>query len=496
MEKVISILDPSLPRRAHLVGIGGSGMRALARVLLGKAWRLSGSDPAIGPDDPLAKAGICCFSSHLADQVSADVECVIQSSAISAANPELCRAAEIGIPVLTYAQMLGLLMLGHRGLAVAGTHGKSTTTAMAADILLAAGCDPTVIYGAASRNGCDGGRAGKGNAVLVEACEFRRNFHHLHPHDAAILNIEPDHFDCYDSRADLEAAFVRFAALLPADGRLIVPWGDLAVERVAAMAGCRIETFGQDERADWVAANVQRDGGRHSFDLVYRGRKLGRIELSVFGRHNVLNALAAAALAADMGRSSVGNGLCAIPGPTERHGVRSLQEVPPEKIITGLSQFRGLRRRLEPMGTAGGVIFWDDYAHHPTEISTTLQTVREVVPNAPLCCLFQPHQALRTARLLDELALSLQNAERVLIADIFRAREGPPQPGEITTADLAARTRALGQDVPGLHAPVDIQQFLQTHLTPGDVLVVMGAGDIGRIGHGLLDWFRKHRTAG
>ena len=170
--------------------------------------------------------------------------------------------------------------------------------------------------------------------------------------------------------------------------------------------------------------------------------------------------------------------------------------MPAEKIIAGLSQFRGLRRRLEPLGTAGGVVFWDDYAHHPTEISTTLQTIRQVAPKARVCCLFQPHQALRTARLLDELALSLQNAERVLIADIFRAREGPPQPGEITAADLAARTRALGQDVPGLHAPVDIQQFLQTQLTPGDVLVVMGAGDIGRIGYGLMDWFREHRTAG
>ena len=170
--------------------------------------------------------------------------------------------------------------------------------------------------------------------------------------------------------------------------------------------------------------------------------------------------------------------------------------VPAEKIISGLSQFRGLRRRLEPLGTAGGVVFWDDYAHHPTEISTTLQTIREVAPQARVCCLFQPHQALRTARLLDELAFSLQNAERVLIADIFRAREGPPQPGEITAADLAARTRALGQDVPGLHAPVDIQQFLQTQLTPGDVLVVMGAGDIGRIGYGLMDWFREHRAAG
>jgi len=465
-------LNTNQPRSAHLVGIGGSGMRALARVLLDKGWRLSGSDLAIQGDDPLQRAGICCFTGHSAEQLPTDVECVIHSSAVPIANPELRRAAELGIPLLSYAEMLGQLTAGHHGLAIAGTHGKSTTTAMAAEILMAADCDPTVIYGAAPRDGRDsGGRAGKGRAVLVEACEYRRNFLHLRPHDAAILNIEPDHFDCYDSREALDAAFAHFAALLPADGRLIVPWGDETVRRAAAEVACRSETFGEDERADWASARVRGQGGRYGFDLTHRGGTLGRIELGVFGRHNVSNSLAAAALAAGC-------------------------EVPSESIVKGLSRFCGLRRRLEPMGMAGGVSFWDDYAHHPSEIRTTLQTIREVAPTARICCLFQPHQALRTARLLDELALRLQNAERVLIADIFRAREAPPQGGEITAVDLAARTRALGQDVPALHAPLDIQQYLQTHLTPGDVMVVMGAGDIGRIGYGLMDWLRENRAAG
>ena len=470
-------------RKAHLVGIGGSGMRALAQVLVGRGWRLSGSDLEIDGDDPLVKAGIRCFSGHVAEQVGIDIECVIHSSAIPAANPELCRAVEAGIPVVSYAEMLGRLMQRRHGLAVAGTHGKSTTTAMAAEILVAAGCDPTVVHGAAPRNGRDSGRSGNGNTVLVEACEFRRNFLHLRPQDAVILNLEPDHFDCYESREALESAFAHFAAMLPAGGRLIVPWGDEAVQRVAATAGCRIETFGAVDlpgfdrwssllpAPDWAAVNVRGRRGRYGFDLVHAGRKLGRVELSVVGRHNVTNALAAAALAAGCG-------------------------LPPEEINAGLSQFRGLRRRLEPIGSAGGIVFWDDYAHHPTEISTTLQTIREVLPDSRVCCLFQPHQALRTACLLDELAFSLQNAERVLIADIFRAREGPPQPGEIAAAALAARTRALGQDVPGLHAPAEIQQFLQAQLAPGDILVVIGAGDIGRIGYGLLDWFREHRAAG
>ena len=233
-ESAASVSGIGRARRAHLVGIGGSGMRALSRVLLDRHWRLSGSDLAIGSDDLLRKAGVCCYSGHAAEQVSAEVECVIHSSAVSDANPELRQAAKLGIPVFSYAEMLGQLTAGHRSLAVAGTHGKSTTTAMAAEILVTAGSDPTVIYGAVPRDGRDGGRAGNGNIVLVEACEFRQNFLHLHPHDAVILNIEPDHFDCYDSREALEAAFARFAALLPIDGRLIVPWSDLAVRRIAA----------------------------------------------------------------------------------------------------------------------------------------------------------------------------------------------------------------------------------------------------------------------
>ncbi len=216
---------------------------------------------------------------------------------------------------------------------------------------------------------------------------------------------------------------------------------------------------------------MQSERGRYSFDLIHRGEKLSRIELAVPGKHNVLNALAAAALA-------------------------SVNDCPVEAIVAGLASFRGLKRRLECIYNTDGLAIWDDYAHHPTEISTALATIREISPHSRIFCVFQPHQASRTARLLDELALSLQNAERVLIADIFRAREGPPRPGEVTAADLAARTSAAGQEVFGSHALPDIQEYLQKQLSPGDTLVVMGAGDIGRIGYGLVDWFREHRAAG
>jgi UDP-N-acetylmuramate--alanine ligase len=457
-------------------------MRSLAQVLLQKGWRLSGSDRATRCDDPLARTGVRIFAEHAAENVSADVAIVIHSSAVPDDNPELLRAAKLRIPVISYAEMLGLLMQGRRGLAVAGTHGKSTTTAMAAEILMVAGRDPTFVYGASPCGGGEGGRAGNSSIVLVEACEYRQNFLHLHPHDAVILNIEADHFDCYRTREALDGAFRRFTALLPPAGTLVVPWGRADCQSAAFLAGwqpaprCRIETFGLSDQADWRAVNLQSIQGRYAFDLVHKANCLGRVELAVFGRHNVLNALAAAALAAING--------CAA-----------------EAIVAGLANFRGLRRRMECIFDAAGVAIWDDYAHHPTEISTTLATIREISPKSRVWCLFQPHQASRTAHLLDELALSLQNAERVLIADIFRAREGPAKPGEVTAADLAARTRGTrlrvaGQEVFGSHALTDIQHFLQTHLTSGDVLVVMGAGDIGRIGYGLVDWFRERGAAG
>jgi UDP-N-acetylmuramate--alanine ligase len=316
-------------------------MRSLAHVLLQKDWRLSGSDAAIQCNDPLARAGARVFAGHAAANVGAEVELVIHSSAIADNNPELARAADLGIPIASYAEMLRLLMLDRRGLAVAGTHGKSTTTAMAAEIFMAAGCDPTYIYGAAPCGGGEGGRAGNGPIMLVEACEYQRNFLHLRPHYAVILNVEPDHFDFYLTADDLNDAFCQFVALLPPEGTIIVPSAsstgfsrnltDLPPKGGTTSA---VETFGLDEQADWQAANVQSDHGRYGFDLRQHSDYLGHIELAVYGRHNVANALAAAALAAVNG-------------------------CPAEAIAAGLASFRGLKRRLECIYNADCLSIWE-----------------------------------------------------------------------------------------------------------------------------------------
>ena len=515
------------PQRAHLIGIAGNGMRALADVLLGWGWTLSGSDLnvaafsryggadiLVGSKDPdkhdrqecLPHQGVRLFEGHAAGHLPTDTELVVYSDAVPADNPELRRAAELGIPTLSYFQMLGRLGVGRRTVAVAGTHGKSTTTAMLAHLLVAAGCDPTVVYGATPIGATSGGRAGQGRSVfdvgwversephqkfpedggarfarptlqpcpnsrtdwpchagrndlmLVEACEYRANFLHLRPHQAAILGIEPDHFDCYDLLEQLEDAFWRFAALLTDDGFLLMRHNCPSMRRATAGLRCRVESFGMSSDADW-SAHLRDAGGTPSlrrFEIRRFGHRLCEVELPMPGRHNVLNALAAAALAYE-------NGLSA------------------DQISAGLATFPGLHRRLERLGTWRGAAVIDDYAHHPTEVTAALAAVRDMFPRARVWCVFQPHQASRTARLLDELAASLQNADKVLVGEIFRAREGDPQPGEVTAADLARHAAELGVEVVPGHADVEIRRTLETQLAPGDVLVTLGAGDVGKL---------------
>ncbi len=455
---------------AHLVGALGSGMRSLADVLLGQGWRVTGSDRGAADEPVCARPGFVVRRGHAADNVPADSDLVVHSDAIPPENPELRRAVDLGIPTLSYFQMLGRLMADRRGIAIAGTHGKSTTSAMLAEILVHAGLDPTVCYGAAPLGQPSSGRPGRGHWMVAEACEYRANFLHLRPEHAAILNVEPDHFDCYRSWAELRAAFARFARSAPPHGTLVVNARSTAAIGAAAGVASRVETFGLSPDADWQARSHTSRRGLHAFEIVRRGRAVCEVSLRVPGRHNVENALAAAALAWAAG-------------------------VGPEGIAAGLAQFRGIQRRLERLGTWGGVTLVDDYAHHPTEVAASLRTVRQMWPSRRTWCVFQPHQASRTARLLDELAVSLQNADVVLVADIYRAREPAPRPDEVTAAQLARRARDQGAAVPSWHAADEIVRHLESSLRPGDVLVTMGAGDIRKIADELVERFREDRAA-
>jgi UDP-N-acetylmuramate--alanine ligase len=292
--------------------------------------------------------------------------------------------------------------------------------------------------------------------MLIEACEYRANFLKLRPRHAAILGIEPDHFDCYDSLEQLEGAFRQFAELVPSDGVLLVKHHCASTRRATAGVTCRVESFGTSAEADWSAQSISESEGRFQFTIHHRNQLLCEIQLQTPGRHNMLNALAAAALAWENGATA-------------------------NRIASGLKSFAGLHRRLERLGTWRGVTFIDDYAHHPTEVSAALEAVRAMSPRRRVWCVFQPHQASRTARLLDELAASLQNADRVLVAEIFRAREGEFQPGDVTAADLARRAAELGVNIVPVHSTKEIIDTLETHLVPGDVLVTLGAGDVAKL---------------
>lgn len=450
--------------RAHLIGIGGSGMRSLAVVLRGREWRIGGSDSDPHAAQELSRRGMHVAAGHSARHLPPTTDVVIYSDAVPVHNPERRRAAELGIPALSYAQMLGCLMRGCCGLAVAGTHGKSTTTLMTAQILIDAGLDPTVVAGATPLAKRSGGRAGQSEFVLVEACEYRRNFLHLRPQAAAILGIEPDHFDCYSSFVELEHAFAQFAAQLPPQGLLVARADCAATVRATRAANCRIETFGIAANADWQAVDLRSCRGRYRFWVQRHGERIAQIALRVAGRHNVLNALAAAALSLAAGADG-------------------------RAIEHGLNRFRGVRRRLEVLGLRDGAVLIDDYAHHPTEVTAALSAVREMYPRRRLWLVFQPHQVSRTAHLLDEFAASLQNADKIVVADIVRARERQTS-GEITASDLAARVRLLGGDVDAVHSPEEIVNHLGERLAPDDVLITMGAGNIRNVCDGLVQGLR------
>jgi UDP-N-acetylmuramate--alanine ligase len=506
LNHIISCLRPSMDGRplcAHFVGIGGTGMRALATVLMERGWQITGSDLQPTAAQALASRGVRVSTGHASGNVPVEADLLVYSDAAPADNSERQEGQRRNLMIRSYAELLGELAGesqtdGGHVAAIAGTHGKSTVTAMAAEILIRAGLDPTVICGAAplygnsaqhkvrgaikangSESGANlvrnsakplsetGGRHGLGKFTLLEACEYRDHFLNLRPNLALLLNVEADHFDWYRSLEQLQESYLRFARQTSEDGLIIASQECDVANRIGKAAGRQIVAFGFSRSADWRATNLEHSLGRFRFDIVRHGQKLNHVTLAVAGRHNVLNALAAAALARHCGVSA-------------------------QHIGQGLAAFRGLKRRVEVRQRWGGVPWIDDYAHHPTEVRAALATVRQMCPRRRIWCVFQPHQASRLAALLDELAASLHNADRIAVADVFRAREGSAQVGEATAADLANLLEASGHEVLDEHHPSAIAGRLSNELQPGDVLLTMGAGDLGKIFYEFHERIRRN----
>ncbi len=445
---------------AHLVGICGSGMKALAEMLCGLGWRVTGSD--LQHHSPTARAmqqrGLRIHQGHHDHYLPKDTGVLVYSPAVSPSNPELRRAAQLHIPALSYSQMLGRLMRDRIGISIAGTHGKSTTSAMTATILSDAGLAPSAVVGAELCGRGVSGWAGDGELFVVESCEYRRSFLDLHPKFAVISGVEPDHFDCYHNFEETKSAFADFAAQVAGDGVLLVRGDCPASVAVAKSASAEVFTFSQEPGSDWWMTDLRRTSTGTRFRVFLGGWFFAEISLRIPGRHNQMNALAAAALSHLAGASAA-------------------------DIRESLRDFRGVRRRFEQVGSWRGVTLIDDYAHHPTAVAATLETAREQFDKRRIWCAFQPHQVSRTQALMDDFATCFWRADEILIAPIFAAREELDEEPETTARELTARIS--GGDSRARFCPSLDQMIatLEDEVRPGDVLITMGAGDIDRVPH-------------
>jgi UDP-N-acetylmuramate--alanine ligase len=460
---------PAIPGRVHLIGAGGSGMRALGRILLARGSKVSGSDAASSAAlESLKAAGAAMFVGQSPDNLPADCDLVVASAAIHEANPELLAARDRGVEVVKYSQMLGRLMAAAKGIAVAGTHGKSTTTAMVAWALAAAGRDPSYIVGATVPQLGGPSGAGAGWHFVAEACEFDGSFLNLSPTYAAILNVEEDHLDCYEDLDAIVEAFRAFAAKVPPSGVLVANGEDRNVQAACEGAACDVHTFGLNGGSRWLATNVTSDRGRFRFDATFEGRTFCRVKLQVPGIHNVYNALAATVLCHHAGLSG-------------------------EEVAAALGKFEGVYRRMTIKAQLAGVTVVDDYAHHPTEIQVTLRAIRDYFQPRRIWCVFQPHQHSRTRFLLKDFARSFGCADKVVVPDIYFVRDSQREAEHISAADLVAQIRLIGSDAVYLKGFDEIVEHLQGELAPGDLVVTMGAGNIWEVADQVVRWLGTDR---
>ncbi len=431
----------------HLIGIGGVSMRALAKMLKDMGACVQGSDRDESTyTEALREMGIPVAIGHFADNVK-NASVIIRTAAIPDSNPEIVAANEAGIPILSRAEAWGAIMTAYdQVVCVAGTHGKTSTTAMIATFTQAAKLDPTVMVGGDLKS-IDGTlRIGHSPLFVAEACEYRNSFLSFCPSVAVILNIDRDHLDFFKDTDDIIASFRLFAMLTPENGAVIINGEDANSRKAVEGLPRRVITFGLDETCDVHPERVWEETGLFRCDVIAFGALYGRLRLSVPGKHNLLNALASAAVAVELG-------------------------VPSEAYYDGMKQYVGVGRRFEFKKDWRGAKIYDDYAHHPNEIEATLKAAKAVKPNRVIC-VFQPHTYSRTVKLLDEFAVALSHADRAIICPIYAARETNTY--GISAEDVAKR-------IPGGVAVESFDEaanLLETIVQPGDLIFTMGAGNV------------------
>ena len=455
-------VDYNHPIHIHFIGIGGISMSGLAEILLDRHFTVSGSDMKESElTEHLRNLGAEIFIGQKADNIRPGIDLVVYTAAISESNEEYAAAVDAGIPMMKRADLLGQIMANYlNSIAVAGTHGKTTTTSMLTHILLQASQDPTVSVGGMLDRIGGNVRIGASDVFLTEACEYTNSFLSFYPLYSIILNVEEDHMDFFKDIDDIIDSFHTFASQTAEDGTIIIN-GDMEYgDRVTAGLNRKIIRFGLDPSNDYSARDICYDEeGNASYTLMINRIESERISLSVKGIHNVLNSLAAIACTMSMG-------------------------LPLSSIREGLLSFGGTHRRFEYKGKLGDVTLIDDYAHHPTEIRATLTAAREY-PHDELWVVFQPHTYTRTLAFLDEFAQVLTMADHVILADIYAARE--PDTGKVSSRDIVKLLEEAGTDVYYFPSFEEIEDFIASRVKGHDLLITMGAGNVVEIGEALLE---------
>ena len=455
-------------KRVHFIGIGGVGMSGLAHILADAGATISGSDPV--PSDithALTDKGIAVAESQDGSLLSKQIDLVVRTAAVPQDNPEMAKARELGLEVILYAELLGLVMAERRGIAVAGTHGKSTTTAMLAYALQRCGLEPSFVVGGTVPQLGGGSASGSGDAFVAEACEYNRSFHRLQPTVAVITNIEADHLDTYPGGLpEIVEAFAEFARKLPdvdKGGRLIVSGDDSNVTKLVEdhQDAGRVWRVGKNLGCEWTLVPGGHDKGLPVGHLLHEGKQVCRLKLKVPGAFNLQNAAMAVVAAAAVGADV-------------------------KQAAEAVSSFRGVDRRQTLMGYVGECPVIDDYAHHPTEIRNTLAAIREQFQPSRVICVFQPHQASRTRHLLDDFATSFAAADLVFLPDIYSVRDSADDQRFVSSGTLAEHVRKAGGHAEHVSTFEKVASRVRGELQDGDLVLTMGAGDVWKVGKLLV----------
>lgn len=434
----------------HFIGIGGVSMSSLAMLLKGNGKSVTGSDSTESKNtEQLKKNGIPVTIGHKSEN-AANAQFVVYTAAISDSNPELVYAKENAIPIIERAVLLGMLMVTYKhSVAVSGTHGKTTTTSMISSVLLNANYDPTILIGAHFKRINANYKVGKTDYCVYEACEYVNSFHHFYPEIAVILNIDSDHLDFFKNLDNIKASFLKFTENVDNSGYVVLNGNDVNCDYIKQNCNKKIITYGLSGENDCYAENIHLDKGMPVFDAIFKSEKISNIKLSVFGRHNIMNALATVCVA-------------------KIYGVNN------QDIKSGLLDFKGADRRFEVKKEINGAVIVDDYAHHPTEIKATIAAAKSA-NFKKITVIFQPHTYTRTKYLMDDFARELSNADQVIVTDIYSARE----------------INTVGVNILDLKDKIEksvyisnfneIAKYIRENAQPNELYILMGAGNINQV---------------